>query len=223
MHGANPNLLLVEGREEQRVIAHFMDQYVNWGDGPKDWVVRIKPYEGVDDLLQPPYIETELRAPGLQSLGIIIDANDQFPSRWSRVRERCRSFAQDFPAELPSHGLIYQHRNGLRIGVWIMPDNRSRGMLETFLGLVVTQTLSPLWDFAKESCRRSKEHGAPFTEPHFDKACIYTLLAWLEPPGRSLNVSVQDHVFAAGIPLATQFAAWFIDLYQLTPRSTPRP
>jgi hypothetical protein len=66
---------------------------------------------------------------------------------------------------------------------------------------------------------RGHDYGAP----HYDKACIYTFLAWLEPPGRSLSVSVQARAFATRLPRAERFAKWFIDLYQLVPRATPHP
>jgi hypothetical protein len=218
MARTHPKKLLVEGKEEIRVISHFIDQFVVWGDKPSDWVIHVKDYEGVDDLLKASNIETEAQEPGLEVLGILIDADDEIEARWAAVRARCLKITTDFPSKLPSEGLIHQTTQGLRVGVWIMPDNSSRGMLETFLGALVTPTRTDLWGFARETCTQSRGHGAPYTDPHFDKACIYTLLAWLEPPGRSLNVSVQDRVFNARLPLADRFAKWFIDLYQLTPR-----
>jgi hypothetical protein len=174
MASAHSNILLVEGIEERLVVPHFMDHYVVWGDKPEEWVVFVKPHEGVDDLLEPGNIEAESKRTGLKALGILIDADDQFASRWSRLRDRCLRVATDFPEELPSEGLIHQNEDGLRIGVWIMPDNQSRGMLETFLGYLVTATLDPLWIFARESCTNSRDHGAPYSDPHYDKACIYT-------------------------------------------------
>ena len=191
----NRNVLLVEGKEERLVVSHFMDRHIVWGDTPEEWVVEIKTHEGVDDLLEPGNIEAESKRPGLKSLGILIDADDQFASRWLRLRDRCLRVAADFPVELPSEGLIHQNEHGLRIGVWVMPDNGSRGMLETFLGSSVAAELAPLWAFAQDSCTQSRDHGAPYVDLHYDKACIYTLLAWLEPPGRSLNVSIQAQAF----------------------------
>jgi hypothetical protein len=49
----NSNILLVEGIVERLVVPHFMDRYVVWGDKPEDWVVHVKTYEGIDDLLEP--------------------------------------------------------------------------------------------------------------------------------------------------------------------------
>ncbi len=195
-----------------------MDQYVEWGDRPQEWVADVKSFNGVEDLLKPGVIEAESKIPGLKAIGIIVDANDRFESRWSSIRERCRKIAADFPEELPAGGVIHPNEHGLRIGVWIMPDNQSRGMLETFLGYLVAPSLSRLWAFAQKCCARSRKHGSPCADSHHDKSRIYTFLAWLEPPGRSLNVSVQARAFDARSPLCEQFVRWFIDLYQLTPR-----
>jgi len=124
MARTNVNKLLVEGDEEKRAVPYLMDQYVVWGDRPDDWVVEVSEFGGIERLLKPGVIEVESKTPGLNALGIVIDANDQFESRWSRIRERCSRIAPDFPEKLPTEGLIHANEHGLRIGVWIMPDNQ---------------------------------------------------------------------------------------------------
>jgi hypothetical protein len=61
-------------------------------------------------------------------------------------------------------------------------------------------------------------NGAPYTDPHRDKANIHTYLAWRDPPGMQLHVSVLAQALDARRPLADRFAKWFIGLYQLPPR-----
>ena len=223
MAKANPKRLLVEGADERRVIPFFMDEHVVWGDKPADWIVSIEEFEGVDNLLKPGVIEAESKVPGLEALGVIVDADDLFDSRWARVRERCLQIAADVPEELPSEGLIHAIENGPRIGVWIMPDNRASGMLETFLSYLLVPELAPLWSFARETCEKSREHGAPYKDAHCDKANIHTYLSWLDPPGRSLQVEVLSRAFDARLPLGERFVRWFMDLYQLAPRQVPLP
>jgi hypothetical protein len=222
MARANANRLLVEGDDEKRVIPYFMDEHVVWGNRENEWVVQIEQFDGIDKMLKPGVIEAELKTPGLKALGIVVDANDHFDSRWARIRERCHRVIGDFPGDLPLEGLIHQNEDGLRVGVWIMPDNRSVGMLETFLSYLLKPELSPLWDFARDSCARAREHGASYSPAHCDKANIHTYLAWLDPPGRSLHVSVLARALDARLPLGERFVRWFLDLYQLTPRPTPR-
>ncbi len=99
-----------------------MDEYIVWGDEKKDWIVEIKELDGVEKLLKPGLIEAESKTPGLKAFGVILDANDSFESRWTRVRERCRKIAADFPEDLPADGVIHENAAGLRIGVWVMPN-----------------------------------------------------------------------------------------------------
>ena len=200
-----------------------MDEYIVWGDEKKDWIVEIKELDGVEKLLKPGLIEAESKTPGLKALGVIVDANDSFESRWLRVRERCRRIAADFPEDLPTDGVIHVNAVGLRIGVWIMPDNRSRGMLETFLSLLLIPELMPLWNSARESCNNASGIAGCYTPAHRDKAHVHTYLAWVEPPGLSLPYSILKRAFDARLPLAEGFARWFMSLYELPERQTPLP
>ncbi|MGO9599287.1 MAG: DUF3226 domain-containing protein [Isosphaeraceae bacterium] len=218
----NPNLLLVEGKEEQYTLPFFMDHYVVWGDKKKKekWVVEIRQFDGVENLLEPGVIEAESKTPGLNALGIIIDANDSFESRWANVRNRCQKAVPSFPNELPPEGLIHITPDRLRIGVWIMPDNGSRGMLETFFGILLVAERVPLWDAARESCDRAFGIYGCYREAHRDKAHIHTYLAWADPPGLPLPRALLEHVLDARLPAAAAFARWFIELFQLAPRAT---
>ena len=214
----NPNLLLVEGKDEQFSLPFFMDEYVVWGERKEDWVVEIKELDGVEKLLKPGLIEAESKTPGLKAFGVILDANDSFDSHWSRVRERCRKVAATFPEELPAGGVIHETADGLRIGVWVMPDNGSRGMLETFLSCLLVPDRQRLWDHAQKSCDSAGSFTGCYTPAHRDKAHLHTYPAWVEPPGLSLPYSILKRAFDARLPLALDFADWFITLYQLTPR-----
>ncbi len=49
-----------------------------------------------------------------------------------------------------------------------MPDNPSRGMLETFLSHLIVPDDAPPWAFAHEACARSRDHGSSYTDPHRD-------------------------------------------------------
>ena len=198
----NSNVLLVEGKDEQFTLPFFMDEYIAWGDDKKDWVVEIKELDGIENLLKPGLIEAESKTPGLKALGVILDANDSFASRRSRVRERCRKIAAGFPEDLPLGGAIHTTADGLRLGVWVMPDNCSRGMLETFLSFLLIPDRRPLWDLARESCDRASGLAGCYSAAHRDKAHVHTYLAWVEPPGLSLPYAILKRAFDARQPLA---------------------
>jgi len=223
MPSANTKRLLVEGDEEKRVIPYFMDEHTVWGNNKDQWAVHIDEFDGVENLLKPGAIEAYLKEPGLRAIGVIVDADDFLSARWLRIRERCRRVAAAFPDELPADGLIYIAPNGLRIGVWIMPDNQSRGMLETFLGHLLVPERLPLWSFANDASRQARAYGASYTDAHEDKARIHTYLSWLNPPGRQLHVSVLARALDARLPLGERFVRWFMALFELPRRPTPLP
>ena len=213
-----PNQLLVEGNDDKFLIPYLMDNFLVWGDRPEDWVVEIASFGGIEPLLEIGIISSELKRPNLQALGIIVDADIMREARWAAVSQRCRDAVSDFPTDLPEGGLIHESPAGLRVGVWIMPDNRSPGMIETFLQDMVPVSQASLWDFAELSRNEARSHGANYAESHQDKALIHTYLAWLEPPGQQLHTAMFSRSLHARSPLGFRFARWFIDLFRLPPR-----
>ncbi len=195
-----------------------MDKYVIWGETKSEVVVWIEPSGSVSELLKPGVIEAELKTPNLQSLGIIVDADDQRDARWASISQRCQGVIADFPKKLPPEGLIHVTPTGFRVGVWIMPDNQSTGMLETFLSEMVPSDQNPLWTFARNARAEAKGHGASNIDAHRDKADIHTFLAWVNPPGQQLHTAVMRKSLDAQTPLGQRFAQWFVELFQLVPR-----
>jgi hypothetical protein len=145
MPATNKNLLIVEGKGEQYAIPELMDFHTVWGDKPKDWVVEIKEMNGVKSILKRGTISAASKTPGLRALGVIVDADDEFPARWERLKQLCGEFAGEVPNDLPANGLIHVSPTGLRVGVWIMPDNSSRGMMETFLARLLSPDCWSIW------------------------------------------------------------------------------
>jgi hypothetical protein len=209
-------VLLVERKEDVRVIPELMKANgVKWGD-KENPIVFIRDNQGYKDLIDPDVISTELQASGLSVLGIMIDADDNPEGRWQSIRNACRKSIPDLPDNLPGDGLIHIAPNGIRFGIWMMPDNQMRGMLETFLKYLVPSGKEALWQFAQEVAQQAKNQGAPFTEAHRDKANIYTWLAWQKPPGRQLHQAIMKRILDPKHPSAQKFVTWFKTLYELT-------
>jgi hypothetical protein len=218
MPPTNMNLLLVEGKGEQYSIPELMDAYTVWGDKPKDWVVQIKEMNGIETILKRGVISAESKTPGLRALGVIVDADDKFVVRWERLKTLCRDISDSIPDDLPPQGMIHITPKGLRIGVWIMPDNSSHGMMETFLARLLSPECAPIWHFARSSCVDVSRHEHSHNAAHRDKAEIHTYLAWIEPPGQTLPEAIISRAINAKLPLARQFVSWMIDLFQLNLR-----
>jgi hypothetical protein len=211
------NVLLVEGQDEKRTIPELIElNGIDWGSG-KNTIVHIKDYEGYENIIKPGSISTELKADGIEALGILLDADEYPLDRWVAIRNACRNSkaVSSIPDDLPEKGLIIEADNGVRVGIWIMPDNKLPGMLETFLGYLLPTDNSSLWEFAESTINSAKEQGAPFTEYHREKARIYSWLAWQKPPGRQLHQAIKERILDPQHPEAQMFVNWFRELYQL--------
>ena len=128
-----------------------------------------------------------LNASGVKSLGVVLDAGYN-----SNANGR-----------------------GQRLGVWIMPDNRSVGTLETLLKKLVRAESNAVLEHAVKSCNDSKTHGAPFKKVHEEKAHVFTWLAWQDEPGRNLNTVDFANVFDPKSSHAQPFIAWLLKLFDI--------
>jgi hypothetical protein len=209
------NVLLVEGKQEVRVIPELIEANgVDWGTR-KNPIVYLRDYDGYHQIVDADVISTELQASGLSALGIMIDADDNLNGRWQSIRNVCLQSIPDIPTDLPEEGLIHIAPNGVKFGIWIMPDNRMRGMLETFLAYMLPDGNEPLWQFSQETTGQAKKKGALFTDAHYDKANIYTWLSWQDPPGRQLHQAVMERILNPQHPNVQKFVTWFKTLYNL--------
>ncbi len=206
---------MVEGNDDKQALIHLIDHHVTWGNNKNEWPVRVDDCDGVDNLLEPAFLRVHLKSSEIRRLGIVIDANSKFESRWQSLQDRGSEVFLDFPKSLPEDGLIVQDAGGKRMGIWVMPDNRSSGMLEDFLSHLVPAASERLWKFAQDSAREAAALGAAYRESHSSKAAIHTWLAWADPPGQSLGTALLRRCLDPHAPMTSSFVAWFKKLFQL--------
>lgn len=217
MAGVPPRQFLVEGTGDLFAIVALMKKNgVAWPDGKDDPPVSIKHTGGVDAIMRAPFLGGELKQPGLKVLGIMIDADDEPETRWQWFRNllAARQF-RDLPDAMPRDGLIVEDTDGLRLGLWLMPDCSSAGMLETFLALLVPGIDSGLWNHAGAAFEQALSVGAPCLDAHHDKARIHTWLAWQDPPGTSFGLALTKKILDPNALGAAAFVTWFKQLYRL--------
>ena len=116
-----PRVLLVEGEEDKRVIPELIEKNgIIWEQNKKTPIVKIRAYDGYNNLAQPKVISTELKGNGLSALGIIIDADDSPIDRWQSIRTACLKSIPNIPETLPEDGLIHPTPDGIKFGIWII-------------------------------------------------------------------------------------------------------
>lgn len=203
----------MEGRTDQKVIPYLMEvNGVTWPEPPNS-PVFIKPYGGVDEILRPGVMEAELRASGLEALGVVVDADEDLAGRWDRLKAWCSSEFEELPHQIPAEGLRVVHPDGPRFGIWIMPDNRLAGMLEDLLVGLIPDDSRELYELARRCTRESKRQGATYKTVHERKAQLHAWLAWQDPPGLRLHDAVKGPVLDPTRPESRPFVGWFRGLF----------
>jgi hypothetical protein len=214
-------VLLVEGKTEKLVIPEFLEQNgIEWNPTNIGIVIPfIYVCGGYEQLIKPEFIQTQLERRNLTHLGIIIDADEDPENRWISIRNTClREGIPNLPDNLPERGLIQRVfiesiSKEINFGIWMMPDNKLRGMLETFLTYLVPDEKELLWEYAQQVVQEARNKGATFTEVKEDKANIYTWLAWQNEPGRQLHQAVKEQILNPTHPQSKVFFNWFQQLF----------
>ena len=98
------------------------------------------------------------------------------------------------PPEETSQGEIFKHPSGAEVGIWIMPDHQSDGMIEDlFMGSVKAEQ-QPLLTHATDVIDSLGEHKT-FASHHESKARLSTWLAWQQEPGISPSYAYYKGLF----------------------------
>ena len=154
-----------------------------------------------------------------EKFGIILDADIQTASvRWDAIKMRLTtgnyaSYANYTPPDnLDINGTIVLGSGKYPdIGIWIMPDNLSKGMLEDFLAKLAPEDAM---EFAKQCVVDAKNKGfTTFKDVHQSKAEIHTYLAWQDEPGNPLGTSIAAKALNAKHPIVKVFIEFLKNLF----------
>lgn len=150
-----------------------------------------------------------------RSVGFVLDANGSLESRWSAVANKLRILGMSAPQKPASQGFVAGCREYESVvGVWIMPDNRRNGSIETFLRDLVEENDSII-SHAEEATRRALEIGATFSSMVLLKAKLHAWLAWQKEPGLPYGTAMRAKYFLHEGVAADNFVDWFKLLFNL--------
>jgi len=121
--------LLVEGNDDQHVIWALCEKF------KVAETFDIIDCEGIDKLNE--QIPVRFKQSGIDTLGIIIDADTEIKNRWTSLKGLLSAQGFAVPDDLPPTGLVLKSEANLKVGVWIMPNNNLNGMLEDFISFLV--------------------------------------------------------------------------------------
>ena len=202
-------ILMVEGTDDEHVLKHIC------GAHKISHLDEVKSHGGAVRLLNAIPVQLTLSREEGDVVGIVIDADDSPSARWQSLRD---IFTQagypNVPRRPDPNGTILESPTGAalpRAGVWIMPDNRTPGILEDFLRFLVPDRQSALFAHAERSVATVPERL--FTENDAPKAVIHTWLAWQKEPGNPYGTAIAAKFMDSQLPEAQSLANWIQRLF----------
>ena len=201
-------VLLVEGEDDKHVIKNIC------GNRGVKRLDEIAPQNSVERLLE--NFPVRLKQSDIEALGIVLDADTDLAGRWAALRHRLAQAGYTGVPEQPAAAgtILPPPPNSLlpRFGVWMMPDNRSQGILEHFLEFLVP-TGSRLFEHVKTSIASIPEGERRFPERAGQKAIIHTWLAWQEKPGKPLGMAITARFLDPNVTQVDVLVAWLKALF----------
>ncbi len=123
-------ILLVEGPDDKHVVRQLCRRQ----SVPN---FSIKVAGTVETLLST--VGAEILAPGRESVGVLIDADDDPQHHWDELVELISDEGIHIPDRPNQLGTIVNTADGPSIGIWVMPDNGSPGELEDFVQKMIPE------------------------------------------------------------------------------------
>ncbi|MBF0262094.1 MAG: hypothetical protein HQL97_09710 [Magnetococcales bacterium] len=199
------NRLIFEGADDKHVVMNLLFNHKHEGN-PLDERFAAKVKDGVDNLIDT--LNEELKATDLGRLGVILDADTDLARQWARVTRVLDDHGCPYvPAAPSADGTIVETTDGKRIGVWVMPDNKSVGALEDFVGQLIADG-DTLWPKAEADVNAIPTENRRFKATYLSKAQIHTWLAWQEEPGTKMGETFKKQYLDPNRPQATAFVNW---------------
>ena len=206
--------LLVEGSDDFHVVHALCKQFgidVRNLENPESGLFNVKDCKGIDKLLE--MIPTQIKV--LDKIAVIIDADNEAKSNWQSVRDRFQKIGYHLPEKLDRNGCVHQE-NEKTIGIWIMPDNGEKGMLEDFIKFLVpgNDVLLP----KAQQILTEIETGNinPYADVHKPKVLIHTWLAWQERPGTPLGQAITaKYLTTENKELCEKFINWIKMVFEI--------
>ncbi|MCY4040344.1 MAG: hypothetical protein OXF72_03700 [Gammaproteobacteria bacterium] len=196
-------LLIVEGNDEVHVIEklvkrHQLRQSFDiWEKG------------GFTELRKSIY--NEVNVSQREALGILADANSSCKKRWQSISEKLREADCEVPANLAHAGSVFSGPRGIRVGVWLMPDNKRPGELEDFVAKLIPQN-DPLWPRAQAYIDGIPAEERKFESRKLTRAHVHAWLAARKSP-RRMGTAITAGDLRHDAPVATSLVGWLRELF----------
>lgn len=217
-------ILLVEGGSDSGFFRSLTNR-IGIGDlSIKPPTDVSQPSNGVDNVIKSlPLILRQITDGSTCRLGVVIDAdytsNSNGPEhRYNQVTNELKKYNYTIPVYAPKNdGHIFTNNEGMpNVGLWIMPNNESDGMLEDLIICSVkSEQQKNLLDHATTSV-----NALPVTlfniKIHLQKALTNTLLSWQKYPGSGLSSAIRDNIIDLECAEMKNLCSWLSIVFNLS-------
>ena len=218
-------VILVEGQDDKHVLVnlckHRPDLFQISDSSRHERLItsnlsgktlRISEKHGKKDVLDA--LREEPKTEAIETLGVILDADQNFEQTSQKVTAALQKNNIIPPPTFPEKRLIIpaNPEDTPRIGIWIMPDNKSPGELEDFLFQMIRED-NPTWPSAKTFITEIPEAEREFNSNKTPKAQLYAWLATLKEPAR-MGAAINKGKTDDQNPLFLTFIAWLHELLE---------
>ena len=194
-------VLLVEGPDDLHVVGHICTLDAS------DFSFDIIPKNNWEKLRDS--ISVEIKVPGRQVVGILVDADDNPAGRWDSIKNQLGRAGAEVEELAFSQGLIVKQTP--KVGVWLMPDNEQPGELEDFVIQMVPDG-DAIWPRARSYIDGIPKGDRLFTEGKKQRAQLYAWLATREEP-RQMGLAIKALDLEIDGPLCQRFVDWLKQLF----------
>lgn len=155
-------------------------------------------------------IETEIRGPGREAVGILVDADSDLKKRWDEVREAFPDYIR-VPSSPQPNGIIIETAGWPRTGIWVMPNNADVGELEDFV-LQMMPANDSIWPLSQSYIDNISMAERKFSPDKTDKAKLYAWLSTRREPSR-MGAAINANGLETTGPLCQSFVSWLTRLF----------
>ena len=202
---------LYEGSDEKHIVYHFIDKLlsINIRD-----IIDQPEIQGINELLNmlPVHIKESERKP----IGVIIDANTNLHGKWERLKSILKDANySNIPPKPQKDGTFVIDNSPILpdVGIWIMPDNSSEGMLEHFIKHLIPEDDNLIGRAEQTVQKLIDDNMNRFIKKHKLKAEVHTWLAWQEQPGIPMGLAIKKEYLDTNKELANKFVNWLNKLF----------
>ena len=197
-------VLLVEGQDDKHVVRHLRQSDSSMP------IFGIRSKGPVNELIRG--VPGEILVEGRTVVGILVDANDNLQSRWQSVSNQLRHVGIVPPVVPDPDGTIINVDGRPRVGIWLMPDNKSPGEIEDFIAGMIPVG-DPIWSLSEAYIDGIPEVHRKFTEGKTLRAKVHAWLATRSEP-RRMGAAIRVGDLDVESPESRRFGNWLRELFR---------